>query len=181
MEAKRVIQMIIKNAGIKAEVINAGGKVIDDWPCISYVITYRKGNSELRIPYHLGVGHVDWNKSPQGGYNALNNDDQAMILVMRRSPHARPSDKAQWAATAAKLARLQKVQPDVHEALATVCRDTKEAFESSFEEWAANFGFDPDSREAERIYRGEIERYLRLLSIMNRDALDALAALACEL
>jgi hypothetical protein len=178
---KQEIQRIIENEGIEVEIENVGGEVIEDWPCISYIITYRKGKSELMISYHIGVGHVDWNKLPRehSAFN-FNNDDWELLRIVR-DLHARPANKAQWASTAAKIAKIQKVKPDTNEALAEICRDTKEAIETSFEEWAANFGYDPDGRKAEQVYRNNIEKYPQLLAIMSRDTLDTLAEFANEL
>jgi hypothetical protein len=185
--AKQKIKETIENEGIEAETSFIGGEVLEsDWPCISYVITYRNGKAEFKTPYHLGVGHVDWSKAPKDfpsiGYSGgLTNDDWAMINMLRHNRHVTPSDKAQWASTAAKLAKLQKVKPDTDEALATVCRDAKEAVETFFGEWATNFGYDPDSRKAEQIHRAAANQYPGLLAIMSRDTIDKLAELSIEL
>lgn len=43
-------------------------------------------------------------------------------------------------------------KPQGFEVICAVCRDYLEASESSFDDWAGNFGYDSDSRKAEATY-----------------------------
>ena len=44
-------------------------------------------------------------------------------------------------------------KPKPAEVLARICAESLEVSNDSFEGWAANYGFDPDSRKAESIYQ----------------------------
>ena len=47
----------------------------------------------------------------------------------------------------------------------------------TFEEWAGDFGYDLDSRNAEKIYRACLDNALKLRAMLGNDALDKLREL----
>lgn len=66
-------------------------------------------------------------------------------------------------------------RPDLASVLDCLASDCA-TFENarSFEEWAPELGYDPDSRKAERIYRAIGEQYRGLETLLGRDALQEL-------
>lgn len=69
----------------------------------------------------------------------------------------------------------KRYRPDlatVLDCLASDCATYDNA--RSFEEWASELGFDPDSRKAEKIYRACGDTYRALETLLGRDALQSL-------
>ena len=60
-------------------------------------------------------------------------------------------------------------QPDLTDVLWSLVMDAEAVEYSSFEEWAETYGYDTDSREAEKIYRQCLEIGLKLRQIINLD------------
>lgn len=73
-----------------------------------------------------------------------------------------------------------KEKPLPVEVLACCCRDWLDA-QDSFEEWAGNFGYDTDSRKAERIYQHCLATGDKLKLILTREQITKLAELSARL
>lgn len=79
------------------------------------------------------------------------------------------------------LAALQNgapILPDSADVIYSLILDSDVLEYSSFEEWASSFGYDPDSRNAESIYRACLEIALQLRNGLPKTVLDALRAAA---
>lgn len=124
------------------------GNTRDNWPNISYAVNFADNRSEFSTEYHLGTGHVKWTIA----YATAPNFVTAFIEAKKRNPNASFKDKGAEARAAAWLAAKQNVKPEPWAVLAAVCRDSLDAHGQSFEDWAANYGYDSDSRKAETIY-----------------------------
>ena len=59
-------------------------------------------------------------------------------------------------------------EPDAASVLSCLLSDA-DALQYSFEEWAANLGYDPDSRKAERIYQLCVRQGERLKRLLGDD------------
>jgi hypothetical protein len=132
------------------------GLVQDGWPCISYnVALHFKGKPVLETPYRMGVGHVDITKAaPDAMFMNWSQDEQSMIYTWQRNRGAQFKDKQRQANIAEKLARKQGVEPELADVLQSLLMDGQAFFNAqSFEDWADDFGYDKDSRQAEAIYR----------------------------
>jgi len=68
-----------------------------------------------------------------------------------------------------------KGEPDPLEALASVARDGKEAQESIWEDFADNFGYDPDSRKAKKIYEECKNLGVLVATLLTRAEMETLA------
>lgn len=71
--------------------------------------------------------------------------------------------------------------PQSAEVLACACAESLEAHENSFEEWAGNFGYDADSRKAEKIYNTCAQQYFQILALMSVERLIKMAELHNQL
>jgi hypothetical protein len=134
------------------------GEVHDnDWPCIAYRVRLEyKGKPIHTSPYSMGVGHVKTKVTTCGTdfSRTLSMNEHSLLLAWQFKPHANFTDKALWASVAAKLAKLQKVVPSLADVMHSLLSDGSPFFDAeSFEDWAGNLGYDPDSRKAESIYR----------------------------
>ncbi len=151
--AKEELTELFKRT-VKHEVqINGPMPVVrDDWPCMHYLIII----NGVPFEFSLGVGHAkmerfkgrEW-KSCMLKYH-LSGDE---IIGLQDINDGRTlKDHNRTESIACKVGR--DVKPYPAEAVASVCReymDTQDA--GDFEEWAATFGYDTDSRKAEQIYR----------------------------
>jgi len=72
-------------------------------------------------------------------------------------------------------------RPQLPEVLASVCQESLEAHEQSFDDWASTFGYDTDSRHAESIYRLCCERYHQAKGLVSGEQMVALSDLASRL
>lgn len=132
------------------------GEVRDnDWPCISYTVQLLlKGRLVIETDYSLGVGHVKVPKRWEDQPNGLTSDEVCAFNTLRNNPGAQLKNKAFHASLAAKLAKAQKVTPQLADVLHSLISDGEAYFDAmSFEDWAANYGYDADSRKAENIFR----------------------------
>jgi hypothetical protein len=133
----------------------ARGEVRDnDWLCIAYSVRLEyKGRSVIETDYCLGVGHV----KPKGARFtswALTTDESRLLKHWQSNPGAQFSNKQTWADVAAKLAKAQKVVPQLADVMHSLMMDGEAFFDATtFEDWAANLGYDADSRKAETIYK----------------------------
>lgn len=160
--------------GITCEISEPKACVKDDWACIQYVLTYQKNNGNPKdFEYSLGVGHVKWpTKFREAG------EFTALFNTKRTERHLGIKDKILEARGAAFLAKEQKVKPVPSEVLATVCREALEAIETTFEDWTSNFGYDVDSRKAEKIHKTCMAQYATLLCLMDKKNIEKFAELA---
>lgn len=139
------------------------GVVKDDWPCIQYKCNLAKDNREIWSgEYSLGVGHVKLpDRNSFHGNNGPVTNDTMMYNCLKAGKT--PADRAGHASFAAKLAVLQKVEPKLPDVLHSLLMDGSAYFDAeTFEDWASNYGYDPDSRKADAIWKAcdEIGRKL---------------------
>ena len=75
-----------------------------------------------------------------------------------------------------------KEKPDPAEVLARVCEDYQSAKGRTFEDWAGEYGYDTDSRAAEKIFRACMAQGEKLARLGVSDEMQQkLAELACQL
>ncbi len=75
--------------------------------------------------------------------------------------------------------RGQPLQPDLCDVLYSLASDSDAIDCSTFEEWANNLGYEPDSRKAESIYRACLEIALKLRAAIGDAGLAELRE-ACQ-
>jgi hypothetical protein len=119
----------IESSSPRGEVEPAQSKDSKPWPHIAYDVTLKRNGRDIwKGPYKLGVGHVK-------GFR----QGQLSMLEFQR--------------IAASLAKIQKVAPKLPDVLHSLMMDGSPYFQgASFEEWAGDYGYDTDSRSAEKTY-----------------------------
>lgn len=143
--AEFVPQSLSRNAGAKRPTIN--------WR----VTLSRKGRKPLTCDYSQGIAH-------RPGYNhgRKTMDDAAddylaaeggKTPIKNSRHHARPLPK-----------------PELADILYSLVSDSDVLEYPLFEDWAPDFGYDPDSREAEKIYRECLKNALALRQLIDIDA-----------
>lgn len=172
--SKEEIQQKFEQLGLSVHVSEPKPRIDPDWLGIKYVLTFSKGNhssQQVELEYTLGIGHVKYKEA----FTAhLTENEKNILWHKRKNPYVKfkPEAREYEASLAVKLAKAQKVQPNPAEVLICYCREALEAIETTFEDWASNFGYDTDSRKAENIYNSSRDSYSKLLKIMSRKEIE---------
>jgi hypothetical protein len=126
-----------------------------------------KSRRVLTCDYSQGVAHLQ-------GYDARaarTIDGDAAVRracetgpVKVLSPYNRPAVRA--------------VAPSREDVLSSLAMDSDVLEYATFEQWAVEFGYDPDSRKGEAIYRQCLETALKLRAALGDAALEQLRELA---
>jgi len=180
-QAAEEIQKLYDSFGLTCAVSSPAGKTInigthkDDWPHVEFTLTYEKAGQKFSMPYSMGVGLF---KLPARTPFWMNEDQQNMLYNIQQNPRGQWKNKKLWAETIAEVARQTKQGPKPAEVLAAYCADGLEAQESAFENWAGNFGYDVDSRKAEKIYNQCREQYFNVIRLIGQENVERMAELS---
>lgn len=125
------------------------------------VTVNRNGRPVIETDYMQGIGHVPaYNRRDLGHANSLLRFE-ALKKEAETGRHSQGLARPLPAPTAADV-------------LYSLCSDAGALDYASFEDWAADFGFDTDSREAERIYRACLDIGLKLRAAIGDAGLEQL-------
>jgi hypothetical protein len=140
------------------------------WVHIAYTVRLTHNDKEILVtPYRMGVGHVDIKKPVRSWM--FKPDEEALLYTWQKKPHAEFKDKQLHAEVACKLAQAQKVTPSLADVLYSLLMDAT-AYGQTFEDWCCEFGYDTDSRRAEKTFR-TCEAIGRRLAKVDKDTLAA--------
>jgi hypothetical protein len=126
--------------------------VLDRPNMVSWLVTLTKGRQSMTVDYSYGVGHLP--KVPQWWRSTVRSYQQCMIQ------HG-------WTGSGAQ--RLRAPEPKLADVVESLLSDAGVLDYATFEEWAGEFGFDVDSRKAERTYRQCLEIALQLRAMCDID------------
>lgn len=166
---------LFESLKIKSEISLPFPNVREDWPSIGFKVSFSNGKSLVDFDYFLGIGHVKLpNVLPYQIRDFKDSKGQNVMaehIYRAMQKHATLKkgygyEKMQ-AEIASYLAKVQKVQPKSYEVLASICREGVEAIQTDFEEWASNFGYDSDSKKAEKIYLECRANYTKVLKVIS--------------
>jgi len=118
---------------------------------LNWRVTISKGRASITTDYMQGIGHLP-------GYSYAWRKSVAQDREERAA-----AESGRW-----KLKRLSP--PALHEVLHSLVMDADVLNYADFEEWADSFGYDADSRAAEKIYQDCITNALQLRQILDIDA-----------
>lgn len=156
-------KLTIEQLGIKCDVKMTGPRVKDDnWPCLSWCFVFSNGRHSEAFEYFTGTGC-----GPEISEQDLRWNFEGVANIPKHNRH-NLKDKMVLATIAAFAARKKKWTPDPIEVLWSITRDS-DALEMTFEDWASEFGYDADSRKAEKTYRACQDNALRLKKILSED------------
>jgi len=157
MTTEEILNEALTRMGFAISFSPPVGGVDEKWPHIRFDFTLKRNDKVVipKSPYNLGIGRV---KIPKENFTAeammgLSVEESAMLRSMRIRPHADFVNKDIQASLCAKLAKKQKVQPSLADVMGSLLLDGSAFFDAeSFEDWAAEFGYDSDSRKGEAIF-----------------------------
>ena len=144
------------------------GKRMAQWR----VTLLRDGKPIITTDYGQGIGHLPAYKA---SIKELGNRDCSMRMeaIERELETGKVWD--------AFLAKPQTIPgPDMPDVVHSLCVDADVLQHRSFEDWAADFGYDADSRKAENIYRSCMQIALQLLNGLGAASLERLQLAARE-
>lgn len=125
-------------------------------PSLNWRVTLKRGGRPvLTTDYSAGQAHCP-------SYNAR--------------PTVYSKDAVRYECESGKRSGFQRRElllPDLADVLACLATDAEAHF-ATFEEWAGSFGYDPDSRKAEAIYRACLGIALKLRQGLGEDGLRRL-------
>lgn len=189
--ARDELNKLFDSLNLKVSISEPFGMVTDEgWQCIRYTVTI---NGEP-FTYSLGVGHVDWQKPFKycrdnfGSYNPqlwhyskrLLGEHDADTIRAYCTNRKFPSEPGRIPECAAKLAKIQKKQPNPAEVLACVCREGVDA-DASFANWCADFDGDTDSIKALSTYNLCTENGKKARRLLSPASFQKMAELSAQL
>lgn len=163
-------------------------------PSINWRVTIARNKRGMATDYTQGIGHVPGWPQYYKLRNALVKHQHALgELASEKGKYFASGEKLEPASTA-RLERwlfgespnygvceLDLPKPDFANVLQGLVMDSEGVEVDTFEEWADNYGYDTDSRKAEKIYEAcrEIARDLR--RVLGQKLIDEARELTKEL
>ena len=126
-------------------------------------LTYR-GRVILETPFSMGIAHIP-------GYERRQRrviENQEFLI------HALETGTVPKYSPAGYMRNSEPILPTLESVVSCLVLDSSAIDYADYEEWAQEFGYDPDSREGERIYRACLETGLRLRSRIGESRLRKL-------
>jgi hypothetical protein len=178
-QAEETINDLFKSCCVVADLGRPFGEVRDNnWPCVSFNIEFTNDRgASFKTKYSMGIGLFNLKKNRRAKA-LLNMDQRKMFDNLIENPSANYVDKQLIAETVASVARITKQRPNPATVLASCCEDGLRAYDTRFEEWAFDFGYDPDSRKAEKIYDTCRHQYFECLDLIGRENVERMSELA---
>lgn len=148
---------------------NAGEKS----PSLNWRVSLYKGDKLiLSGDYSAGCGHCPAYKlsvKQAGGRNSIMRDDLIRAECETGVPHLPAPSGAPW-----RSVGQPPIMPDACDVLYSFLSDGTAIDAGSFESWAADYGYDEDSRKAFDIYNACVQTGLALRSALGETALSEL-------
>lgn len=121
----------------------------------------------LTTEYSAGTGHCPGDKLKLGKY-------EKRSVIAAEIETGRAHTWPNWAQSARAIVPASPIMPDAANVVYSLIMDAEVIDYAGFEDWAANFGYDTDSRKGEQIYRDCLEIGLKLRAIIGDAKLSAL-------
>lgn len=139
-------------------------------PSLNWRVTLRKNGQTLTTDYMQGIGHLPHYSHAFARIVAY--DDAVRRACETGKSRIRAHKNAYDAAQAdSAIARETPIpSPALDEVLYSLVSDSDAIEYPKFEDWAENYGYEPDSRSAEQIYRRCLELGLTLRHMVDLDA-----------
>jgi hypothetical protein len=141
---------------------------------LNWRVTLRRdGRDIVTTDYSAGIAHCPAYKRLKMGFGRTTIEQQEAIEFETEKGREYRSGSTLGIGGAA-------IVPSSLDVISSLAMDADVLEYSSFEDWAENFGYDPDSRKAETIWKACVEIALKLRSGLGNDALEALQQAASE-
>jgi hypothetical protein len=133
----------------------------DKMPSLNWIVhVLHKGREILATDYGQGYGHCPAYKNPSKFHDGKHDKYTTDQRIANECEKGRVTKEF---GSIGIVSGQQKIPaPDVCDVLYSLCLDSDVLDSSGFEDWAANFGYDTDSRKSEAIYRACLDIALKL-------------------
>lgn len=146
-------------------------------PSLNWIVTLLKNNKPiLTTDYMAGCGNCpsyEASVKQLGNHNSIMRDD-----AIRQECESGKKYLGYYANIGAHKTG-KKLEPKLANVLYSLCLDSDVINYGTFEEWARDLGYDPDSRSGEKIYRSCLEISLKLRNGLGDEGLKELCE-ACN-
>lgn len=123
------------------------------------VEVFYKGRLIMTTPYSMGIGHIPKDSVPPEPHG-WTNDKLAWITEVMKTGKAGKWNSSGFASV---HVNAKPIEPEKRAVIWCLLMDGQEAINAAgFEDWAADYGYDTDSRKAEQTYRACLEIGLKL-------------------
>lgn len=154
---------------------NAG----ESMPSLNWRCTIKRAGRPITglesVDYMQGSGHCPAYKAGAKRFPVKGDLRRAIALECESGKRAKPDFGGNPYATGAIT------PPTAADIIESLARDSDVLEYARFEDWAADLGFDPDSRKGETIYRTCLAQALALRAAVGNGELEALRGLAQEM
>lgn len=141
------------------------------WRCLKWRVTLIvNGRDRFCFDYSAGEAHCP---SYKPGGRTVFVQKEAVNVELETGRHCIKADSVFGPRLGANI------EPDGCDVLYSLAMDAGVIDFPNFESWADDYGYDPDSRDAERVYRLCLEQALQLRAAVGNQALEALRV-ACQ-
>ena len=152
-------------------------------PTLNWVVTVKlKGRPMLLVDFAAGSGHCPANKSRAPIKWPYPRTQWTQRAIAWECENGYP---AEWSPYYGAFNRAESgtkgraIKPEDCDVLYSLASEADALNYSTFEDWAGCFGYDPDSRKGEKIYRECLEIALKIRGALGESGLAALQQ-ACE-
>lgn len=132
---------------------------------LNWIVTLRRNGREvLTTDYSAGVAHC-----PAYEIKGQSKQEKDALIAVECE-----SGFAQILMTWGSVYKGRPIYPDSVNVIWCLVMDSGVLFYGGFEDWAAEYGYDTDSRKAESLYRQCLDSALKLQAALGPDALEEL-------
>lgn len=128
---------------------------------LNWLVTITANGRSITTDYMQGIGHLPGYKHGWKSIDDANREKEAA----ETGKYLRPN---------AEYFRTAIPPPTLDDVLSCLILDASAIDAGSFEDWAQEFGYDTDSRAAEKIYDACVKTALQLRSMLGNDRIELL-------
>lgn len=142
-------------------------------PQLHWSITLQRGQRKMTVPYFEGCGHVIGYKQ----FHKTPCDKRRHDELIRLTCETGKLCKRISEVFGPIISKEKQPAPKLLDVLYCLIQDASVLDSGGFEEWADNYGYDTDSRSAEKTYRQCIDQSLQLRNLLGNENLERLREL----
>ena len=169
---ERTTACLLDEAGVSFSVAFVPNRTPETpYPLIHWCATLTRGKASHTFAYHQGIGHLP---APLKPCDCPPRSATFVDAMKRRAVAAISTGMvgSRWGALSTWHSPQPLVPPTASDVLYCLVSDASVLDYPTFEEWASDCGYGPDSRDGERIYRACIVNALKLRALFGDSMLE---------
>lgn len=143
-------------------------------PSLNWVVTVkRNGRDVITTDYMAGMGHCPaYNRKVPAAWNRPARMWQPLACAAECENGHELGIYTSWGGF--RHDRTKPILPAASDVIYSLISDSSVLDYGTFEEWAGDIGYDPDSRSGEKIYRACLEIALKMRSAIGESGIESL-------